>query len=87
MKQLPWLLVIGKNIKKQRKMKRLTQEALALQANIGLSYFGKIERGEHNFSIKCLLKIASVLDIDPSIFMPTIKDMDIKNLFTDNYTD
>lgn len=61
----PQLLIIGKNIKRHRKLQNLSQEELAHRACLGLSYYGRVERGEQNFSIRCLLKIAQALHVYP----------------------
>lgn len=56
------LKVIGKRILEKRKLKGLTQEALADYANIDRTYIGYIENGKQNISILLLCKIANVLE-------------------------
>lgn len=41
----------------------LSQEALALQAEIDRSYLGGIERGEHNVAVINLLKLSGALGV------------------------
>ena len=53
---------IGKNIKKLREEKGLTQEELAFLIDSARNYVGCIERGEKHPSIKTLYKIAIALD-------------------------
>ncbi len=53
---------IGKNIKKLREEKGLTQEELAFFIDSARNYVGCIERGEKHPSIKTLYKIAIALD-------------------------
>ena len=53
---------IGKNIKKLREEKGLTQEELAFLIDSARNYVGCIERGEKHPSIKTLYKIATALD-------------------------
>lgn len=52
---------IGENIRVLRKAKGLSQEQLALRADINASYMGQVERGEKNPTIDVLSKIAAAL--------------------------
>lgn len=52
---------IGDNIRALRKASGLSQEQLALRADINASYMGQVERGEKNPTIDVLSKIASAL--------------------------
>ncbi|MCR2802553.1 helix-turn-helix domain-containing protein [Paenibacillus soyae] len=52
---------IGENIRILRKAKGLSQEQLALRADINASYMGQVERGEKNPTIDVLNKIAAAL--------------------------
>lgn len=58
--------VIRKNIKKYRKEKKLTQQALAEKADLSVDYICEIESLKKNksFSIVTLGRIADVLEID-----------------------
>lgn len=47
-----------------RKAKGLSQEALALEANIAPSYIGGVERGQRNPSFKKLCAIAKIVGRD-----------------------
>lgn len=58
------LKTIGKNIKKLRKLKGLTQEALAEQIEVHHTTIGRLEIGSINVSILNLEKIANALDIE-----------------------
>ena len=60
------LVRLGNNIRLARKTKGLSQERLALNADIDRSYVGGIERGERNVSFLTLIKIAKCLDCDLS---------------------
>ena len=55
---------IGKTIVYLRKEKGLTQENLALETGISVSYLRLIEHGEANPTINELWKIAEVLDVE-----------------------
>ena len=61
---------IGQLIRKKRKEKKITQEALALQCGIDRSYMGRIERGEVNITVEKLYEIAVVLKINAKELLP-----------------
>ena len=56
---------LGSRIRVQRKHVGLTQEQLALVANVDRSYYGAVERGERNvtFTVLCRLCIALQCDV------------------------
>jgi transcriptional regulator with XRE-family HTH domain len=54
---------IGENIRQLRKQRGLSQEQLALHAEINPSYMGQVERGEKNPTIDVLSKISQALDL------------------------
>lgn len=54
-------VLIGENIRMLRKNRGLSQEQLALRADINASYMGQVERGEKNPTIDVLSKIALAL--------------------------
>ncbi|MBQ8002313.1 MAG: helix-turn-helix transcriptional regulator [Clostridia bacterium] len=53
---------IGINIKKYRKIKKITQEELALNTNLTPNYIGMIERGEKIPSLETFITILNALD-------------------------
>ncbi|NCA85752.1 MAG: XRE family transcriptional regulator [Clostridia bacterium] len=53
----------GKQVKKFRLEKGLSQEALAHQANLDRTYIPSIEKGERNVSITVIEKIAKALNV------------------------
>jgi len=57
---------LGIVIKKLRMDKSISQENLALQANIDRTYIGDIEKGERNISVEILEKLANALEISIS---------------------
>jgi len=67
-KKNKYLIELGEHIRDARKAKGLSQEQLALQAEIDRSYVGGIERGERNVSFLNLVKIATCLECDVSKF-------------------
>jgi len=54
----------GKNLKKIRKQKKITQEQLAFDTGLELSQIGRIERGVINTSISNVFIIADALGIN-----------------------
>ncbi|KRS21902.1 XRE family transcriptional regulator [Alishewanella sp. WH16-1] len=61
---------LGENIRKRRVEIGLSQDNLALNANIDRSYIGRIERGEVNITVEMLFKIAAYIKIDPRDLLP-----------------
>lgn len=56
-----WRAIFGKNVRKFRQQKGLTQEQLAFEAQIDLTYVGGIERGKRNPSLLVMARIADAL--------------------------
>ena len=62
----PSLVVLGVTIRSTRTALNMSQEALALAADLDRSYMGGIERGEHNIALINIIKIASALKLKAS---------------------
>ena len=62
-RQAPVLLALGEAIRAARLVRHLSQERLALLADIDRSYLGRIERGDNNVALLTLLKISVALDL------------------------
>lgn len=58
-----WRAIFGKNIRKYRQQRKLTQEQLAFEAEIDLTYVGGIERGKRNPSLLVMARIADALGV------------------------
>ena len=58
---------LANEIKQSRRLLGLTQEALALQAEVDRTYVSQLERGIANPSILILHRISMVLGMDLSI--------------------
>lgn len=56
--------IVGEKIKEIRLSRNISQEQLALRANIDRTYISDIERGKRSISLFVALKIALVLDTD-----------------------
>ncbi|MCE9685808.1 helix-turn-helix domain-containing protein [Shewanella sp. AS16] len=61
----------GHAMRKMRKHKGLSQDELALRAEIDRSYIGRIERAEVNITLDMVYKIAEVLDCEPNELLPS----------------
>lgn len=59
-------LALSNNIKRIRKEKGISQEKLALKADVDRSYMSEVERNLANPSIEALVKIGNALDVNPS---------------------
>jgi transcriptional regulator with XRE-family HTH domain len=58
------LHLIGKNISRIRKEKKITQEDLCGMTEMDRSYLSEIENGKANPSIKTLLAIATAMECE-----------------------
>lgn len=58
-----WRAKLGKNVRRFRQQRGLTQEQLAFEAEIDLTYVGGIERGKRNPSLLVMARIAEALSI------------------------
>ena len=58
--------MVGENVRRLRLGRGLTQEQLAFEAEIDLTYLGGIERGRRNPSLLVLARLAAALSTTPS---------------------
>lgn len=65
----PVLVALGDAIRRARTGAGLSQEALAVDAELDRSYMGGIERGEHNVTVMNIMKIADALKLKPSTLL------------------
>ena len=63
------LVALGDAIRRARTGAGLSQEALAVDADLDRSYMGGIERGEHNLTMMNIVKIADALKLKPSTLL------------------
>jgi len=56
---------VGPNIRNERNFRGLSQEQLALAADLDRSYISEIELAKFSASLDVLERIANALDIDP----------------------
>ena len=58
-----WRAILAKNVRKYRHQRKLTQEQLAFESEIDLTYMGGIERGKRNPSLLVMARIADALGV------------------------
>jgi transcriptional regulator with XRE-family HTH domain len=58
-----WRAILGKNVRRLRQQRGITQEELAFDAKIDLTYMGGIERGKRNPSLLVMARIAEALSV------------------------
>jgi transcriptional regulator with XRE-family HTH domain len=58
-----WRAILARNVGRLRRQKGLTQEELAFEAKIDLTYMGGIERGRRNPSLLVMVRIAKALSV------------------------
>ncbi|MFS0828715.1 helix-turn-helix domain-containing protein [Pseudomonas phoenicis] len=59
-------MAFGKVLRERRKQAGLTQEKLALEADVQRNYVSLIERGVHQPTINIIFKLAAALGCRPS---------------------
>ena len=68
---MDWGKIVGANVRRLRVERKLTQEQLAHDADIDLTYLGGIERGRRNPSVVVIGRIAKALDSLPATLFET----------------
>jgi transcriptional regulator with XRE-family HTH domain len=69
------LLLVGRQIRKLREAKEISQEEFASLANLDRAYYGGIERGERNLATLNLIKIAVALDMEVGDLFPSLTEL------------
>jgi transcriptional regulator with XRE-family HTH domain len=65
-KRNPILAAFGRNVRKRREARDLTQESLAEKAELDRTYISDVERGARNVSILSIARIAKALGMSIS---------------------
>ena len=68
-RQDPVLLALGETIRRIRLEKGVSQEKLALLAEVDRSYVGRVERGDNNVAVLTLARLARALGISMADLM------------------
>jgi transcriptional regulator with XRE-family HTH domain len=66
---------LGVNVREARQRAGVSQERLAHESGIARSYLSTIERGLANLALDHLVRLAEMLDVDPSELVPTAKQI------------
>jgi transcriptional regulator with XRE-family HTH domain len=66
-------LAFGKVLRERRKQAGLTQEKLALEADVQRNYVSLIERGVHQPTINIIFKLAVALKCQPSALIADVE--------------
>lgn len=69
------LVKIGKQIRMLRENNGFSQEDFAARAQLGRTYYGRVERGEQNISIQNLIRIAFALKVEVGDLIPLLKEL------------
>jgi transcriptional regulator with XRE-family HTH domain len=64
----PVKTTVGVNLQRLRKMRGLTQEALAEQSGVSRAYIARIEAGRHDPRASILAKLGAAMKVNPGIF-------------------
>lgn len=70
-RQDPTLIALGKAIRSVRLEQGISQEKLALLAEVDRSYVGRVERGDNNVAVLTLTRLANALGISLTTLMQT----------------
>ena len=57
--------VLGRNVRKYRGRKGLSQETLAFDADLHRTYVSGVERGVRNPTVQIVAKLATALGVEP----------------------
>lgn len=74
---------VGSAIRRERERKGYSQEQFAQAAGIDRARYGRLERGEQNFTLHTLLTVAAQLGVNPSELLIDISVADCRAPFLD----
>jgi transcriptional regulator with XRE-family HTH domain len=61
--------VFATNLRRLRREKGFSQEVLSYDAGVNRTYMSKLEKGETYVGLEVLVKLASVLKVEPADFL------------------
>jgi len=70
------LVSFGTALRKVRSRRGLSQEELAMQADLDRTYVSGVERGVRNICLRNIYKLADALGVHPVDFFKGIEDRD-----------
>jgi transcriptional regulator with XRE-family HTH domain len=71
---MDWQSILGGNVRRLRTERGLTQEQLAFEAQLDLTYVGGIERGRRNPSLMVMARLAAALGVHPATLLQGVSD-------------
>jgi transcriptional regulator with XRE-family HTH domain len=60
---------VGGRVAERRESINLTQEALAERLDVSVKYLQRVEAGKQNLTIKSIVTLANILDVEPSYLL------------------
>lgn len=66
-------VAFGRVLREQREHRGLSQESMALEADVDRTFISQIERGLRQPTLTTLCKLAEALDIQPSTLMQRVE--------------
>jgi transcriptional regulator with XRE-family HTH domain len=72
-------VALGLVIRRHREDNKFTQEGFAHENGLTQSYYGKIERGDHNLTLWNLMRIAEGLGVPPSKLLREAEKMNLEH--------
>jgi transcriptional regulator with XRE-family HTH domain len=72
---MDWRQVVAANLRRIRRERGFSQETLAYEAEVNRTYVSKLEKGATWVGLEVLVKLSTVLKVEPSDFLerPTRK--------------
>jgi transcriptional regulator with XRE-family HTH domain len=64
----------GKSLRRQRLAKLLTQEVLAIEANLSRAYLSDLETGKKDPSLFTIFKLANALELKLSVLIGEVEN-------------
>ena len=61
--------IFGRNVRQRRRELGLSQEALAHDVGLAVSYLGQIERGQRNTTLSVVERISGRLDVPAPVLL------------------
>jgi transcriptional regulator with XRE-family HTH domain len=63
------VVLLGRNVRRCRQARGLSQEQLAFEAGMKRSYLSELERGLRNPSVRALGRLAAALDVEAMVLL------------------